>query len=563
VWGGTIGGTDTYTGAAATDTPVSWTGNEIYIGIVTNANTITTPTLNIGSRGAKTIVDIYGQALTVGAIAAGSIAHFFYDGILDKVIYSGGGVTPMFPIEIQVAMANELGVNLWTNFPTFADDTYVANTVAYVRDHLNASLTAYLEYSNEVWNNSFPQTNWAVLRAAALGLTHTYHSWYGLRVRMIHGLVTSNWAPRSTATLRRVLAFQAFGDNTIPNHRLITDDCAPSGTHTGTGNATYNTFTGSADYTQPGQRAVDFTDTLAYATYFSGGTLTNGSYSAGTSAFCVSNLQTLATAFNSNASDPTSLAFLDNDFRTGTTNSITISSVSGTTINATANGLSNGNQVLFFGTIPTGLSAGTLYYVVNAATNSFSVSATSGGSAISVSGSGGTVGKLYGQCLFSLDSVVYRYTNAASAINPGWETVAATYDSYRAGAGQSPLTIECYEGGLEALAPTSAQCTTMGVTVSGSAATASAALAAGLVAYKNDKIYAFQLARDQHRQFMGQYPSSANFGLMAHSVAPSWYYVCGGGQWALLSGPGDSTPYQTYYGVAAFNNNKRRFKVAT
>lgn len=54
-----------------------------------------------------------------------------------------------------------------------------------------------------------------------------------------------------------------------------------------------------------------------------------------------------------------------------------------------AHGLSNGDRVSFTtsGALPTGLTAGAVYYVVNAATNTFELSATSGGSSIATSGS--------------------------------------------------------------------------------------------------------------------------------------------------------------------------------
>ena len=54
-----------------------------------------------------------------------------------------------------------------------------------------------------------------------------------------------------------------------------------------------------------------------------------------------------------------------------------------------AHGLSNGNHVMLqtSGSLPTGLTAGTVYYVINATTNTFQVSASSGGLAIDTSGS--------------------------------------------------------------------------------------------------------------------------------------------------------------------------------
>jgi len=64
---------------------------------------------------------------------------------------------------------------------------------------------------------------------------------------------------------------------------------------------------------------------------------------------------------------------------------------SGNTLVHTSHGLSNGTPVQCYnrgGALPTGLSVGTTYYVVSAATNSFSLASTPGGSAITLSGYG-------------------------------------------------------------------------------------------------------------------------------------------------------------------------------
>jgi hypothetical protein len=58
---------------------------------------------------------------------------------------------------------------------------------------------------------------------------------------------------------------------------------------------------------------------------------------------------------------------------------------------AGGHGFSNGDTVVFWpgaGTLPTGVSVGTVYFIVNTATNTFQVSATSGGSAINLTGAG-------------------------------------------------------------------------------------------------------------------------------------------------------------------------------
>jgi hypothetical protein len=209
------------------------------------------------------------------------------------------------------------------------------------------------------------------------------------------------------------------------------------------------------------------------------------------------------------------------------------------------------------GTLPSPLEPFTLDYVVSAATDSFSASATRGGAAISLSGGSGThtVNNLsdvnYGnQSLLILSSVIYNA--ASSAYGAGnWENRIAAYDAARSGFGKDPLRVEQYEGALEAATPSASTCTTLGVTVGGSGATAAAALLAGWLNYKNGALgQAIALAK--LKQFIGTDSSAPTFGLMDHSKTPSWFVVGGPSQWSLLSGELGSTPYATYDGVAEF-----------
>jgi hypothetical protein len=57
-------------------------------------------------------------------------------------------------------------------------------------------------------------------------------------------------------------------------------------------------------------------------------------------------------------------------------------------VTSTSHGLANGRRVIFqtTGALPTGITANTVYFVINAAANTFQISATSGGAAIATSG---------------------------------------------------------------------------------------------------------------------------------------------------------------------------------
>jgi len=63
------------------------------------------------------------------------------------------------PLEIMVELANETGTEPWFTLPHRVNDGYVDGFAEIVRDQLDPNLDIYLEFSNEVWNGSFPQGN--------------------------------------------------------------------------------------------------------------------------------------------------------------------------------------------------------------------------------------------------------------------------------------------------------------------------------------------------------------------------------------------------------------------
>lgn len=81
----------------------------------------------------------------------------------------------------------------------------------------------------------------------------------------------------------------------------------------------------------------------------------------------------------------------------GTSQAVTLTIASPCVVSWTNHGLANGTEVLFetTGALPTGLTAGTVYYVVSAGTDGFRVAATAGGAAINTSGSQSGVHTLY------------------------------------------------------------------------------------------------------------------------------------------------------------------------
>jgi hypothetical protein len=82
-WGGSIDGTDTYTGVAANNTPATMTDGETWQGQIINTNLTTTPTLNIGGRGAYPIFNsgLTQQFATLGGSpTTGDVLNFTFAG---------------------------------------------------------------------------------------------------------------------------------------------------------------------------------------------------------------------------------------------------------------------------------------------------------------------------------------------------------------------------------------------------------------------------------------------------------------------------------------------------
>lgn len=84
------------------------------------------------------------------------------------------------PVEMMVALANQLGADAWLTIPHKATDAYVSNTAAYVAANLLAPRKAYVEYSNETWNGGFVQASYVQTQGRAAGYsTASYDAgWY-------------------------------------------------------------------------------------------------------------------------------------------------------------------------------------------------------------------------------------------------------------------------------------------------------------------------------------------------------------------------------------------------
>jgi hypothetical protein len=114
-------------------------------------------------------------------------------------------------LEYMITLANTLHANPWFCIPHQVTDSYVTAFAMMVRDSLDPSLKAYIEYSNEVWNGIFSQGSYAQNRGFALGLSSNAFEaqlrFYSLRSVQIFNIFTSMFGGNNR--LVRVLASQS------------------------------------------------------------------------------------------------------------------------------------------------------------------------------------------------------------------------------------------------------------------------------------------------------------------------------------------------------------------
>lgn len=339
-WAGTVGGTDTYTCSAAADTPGTWTDGEIIHGYVTNANTITTPTLDCGSRGAKSIVRRDGSALAVGTITAAGLASFMYDALLDKVLLEttngkdGGRLLAMFPISRMVELGNILQKPIWVQVPLYVDDAYMLALAQYL--FANCIYGFILELGNEVWNNSsgFAHTAIASARGAALGFSASnnqrIHGYYGKRFCEMMDIFIGVFG--NDTRLKSTIGVQMAGNVSQYNtYRFLGTDLGAYGFDTAP------------------NRPIDKANYINPASYISGAQIRNFDANWNNT---MTEALTAADDYDSGvpASMASALAFVDSDIRNGTRNAVagdeTVAAILTKATNWNANAITNGKSVL-------------------------------------------------------------------------------------------------------------------------------------------------------------------------------------------------------------------------
>ncbi len=154
-----------------------------------------------------------------GATNGSSVREWADRAHVDDVTY---GTAKGVPIEIMIDLANALQADPWFCIPHMASDDYVVRFARLLHDRLDPRLHPRIEYSNEVWNTGFSQTQWASAQSDALGLARPWGTpslFYAKRAVEMFEIVRQVYGSNDAARLVRVIGGQAawtqFAENAL------------------------------------------------------------------------------------------------------------------------------------------------------------------------------------------------------------------------------------------------------------------------------------------------------------------------------------------------------------
>lgn len=136
------------------------------------------------------------------------------------------------PMEVLIALANELNADPWFNIPHLAEDALVRDLATLARDGLAPGLNAHVEFSNEVWNWQFDQAHWAEDQGKARwGDDQTWVQFYALRAAQVMDIWAQVYGIDAPTRLTRIIATQTgwlgLEDQILNAPRVIAEGLPP------------------------------------------------------------------------------------------------------------------------------------------------------------------------------------------------------------------------------------------------------------------------------------------------------------------------------------------------
>jgi hypothetical protein len=171
---------NTYTATLSPSLAAYTAGMRVFIKF-TNANTSTTPTINLNSLGAITITRNNGNALQIGDIAAGMIALLAYDGTNFQLL------NPFNDLSVQTAnlvIGGEFGINPWQrgiSFTAVANNKYTADRFKYIASGTGVVTIAKASDAPTVAQAGIYTTSCLQISVTTAATTINAGDFYGLR----------------------------------------------------------------------------------------------------------------------------------------------------------------------------------------------------------------------------------------------------------------------------------------------------------------------------------------------------------------------------------------------
>ncbi len=123
--------------------------------------------------------------MNMSGMTRNPVEKWEYRNTLRKASWGGKYGSRGAPVEIMVALSNQIKADPWFSMPYKASDEYIREFGKYVSSHLDKELKAYIEYSNEVWNPIFTHHDYAIAEGMKQKLDKKKsvagYKWYSLR----------------------------------------------------------------------------------------------------------------------------------------------------------------------------------------------------------------------------------------------------------------------------------------------------------------------------------------------------------------------------------------------